>query len=313
MSPQQDPITELDLMAYADGLLDPSRRREVEAHLLLIPDDRALVEEIVAQNVALRAGLEAIADEPVPPRLAAVLRREPRSIVRPMAQVASIAAIAVLSGLGGWWLGALDQSRAHHPFLQGFAANPADSLTELPETLAGEPVALAGEGASAPAAVDSVQSTPPWFADQVVLELRAPDLGAAVAMPHWQRLIEIDGRPTVQLELAGPEGTRLSLYLQTRPSTEAPDVNVVEEAAGSTAYWQDGPLLWALTGETDGGSLEAMARQISGAVQLEPRLEPLEAELTRLGRPTWQAEAVASVPESMPVTEAPQPIALVGG
>lgn len=274
MSGAHDPITELDLMAYADGRLDPLRRREVEAHLAAAPEDAATVEAIIEQNRTLREALAGVAEEPIPARLEAVLRGEPPQPRRPWPQVAAVATLLVASGLGGWWVGArgTDQTAAPPVFLQALAPEPAG---ESVHTGLDAPIAPLGNG-------EMVETSPPWFSDRVTLELTAPSLGASFAAPEMQRLVDIEGRPTVRFEIAGPDGRPLALYLQTRPSAAEGDVHLVDDPTGATAYWRDGPLVWALKGEVGQSELEALAKRIGAAIELAPRLGPVDAEHTSL-------------------------------
>lgn len=289
MSFDHHEITEFDLMAHADGRLDAARRRAVDAYLAGNPDARALVEAFAAQNERLRRALDPIAAEPVPDRLAAVLERTERQRAPAMLRAASIVGLAVMSGLGGWWLGASDRQPALQPggsvppaFLAGFEASPPSSgmLGSL-EPLRRGPVETRADDAGLPEP-NLVERAAPWFTDRVTVELKAPALGASVAGPELQRLVTIDGEPTVRFELAGPDGRTMALYLQTRTSPTSPDIHIVESPTGSTAYWQDGPLLWALTGEVEGAELEALARDIGTAIDLEPRLGTADAEHTGL-------------------------------
>jgi anti-sigma factor RsiW len=288
MSFSHDQITELDLMAYADGRLDAVRHRVVEAHLAQDPEARALVEAFVRQNESLRRALDPIAAEPVPSRLQAVLERPERPSLRPMLQAASVLGLALLSGLGGWWVGTTSSPTAGTPptFLAGLEGNSFSSpILDSLEPLGRPQVEPRAAGAGLPEHGPEprmIERAAPWFTDRVTVELVAPTLGASVASPELQRLVEIDGKPTVRFELAGPDGRAMALYLQTRPSTAAPDIHLVETTTGSTAYWQDGPLLWALTGEVEGADLVALARHIGTAIDLEPRLGTADAEHTNL-------------------------------
>ena len=63
------PITEEDLHAWMDGLLDPEREGEVRAYLDAHPDVAARFEGYRACDAALRACLADVAEEPVPARL----------------------------------------------------------------------------------------------------------------------------------------------------------------------------------------------------------------------------------------------------
>ncbi|HET9977664.1 MAG TPA: zf-HC2 domain-containing protein [Burkholderiaceae bacterium] len=67
-------IDDLRLMAYADGELDAASRAEVEAALRADTALSARVAEMVALRTRLQVGLGAELDEPVPDRLAGLLR-----------------------------------------------------------------------------------------------------------------------------------------------------------------------------------------------------------------------------------------------
>lgn len=310
MSWRHDPITDLDLMAYADGQLDAARRLTVEAHLATHPEDRAMVEAIMAQNAALRTALAGIAEEPVPERLKAVLEREPRPLWRPTLQAASVLALVSASAAGGWWLGQGGGVAGVAPpaFLAGL------DLDAEPDEL----VTIDSTGAVPALAEEAVQLSPAWLADAVSLRLAAPGLGAAFSAPELQRLVEADGRPTVHFALDDPDGRRLSLYLQTRPATAPAQVRLAEGTSAAhgrpAAYWQDGPLVWALTGDVQGADLRDLAERIAVAIELVPSLGAIEAELTRHAD---GIEPVQVSAEEMPPPPPPAlqllPIELAGG
>jgi anti-sigma factor RsiW len=313
MSWRHDPITDLDLMAYADGQLDAARRQTVEAHLAATPTDAAMVEAIMAQNAELRASLSGIAEEQVPERLKAVLERDPEPLLRPLLKVASVLALMATSGLGGWWLGqGPDRQTATPP---AFLAGMAPDL---------EAIGRGTADADAPVAAvagEAVETPMPWLADQVALTLAAPSLGASFVSPELDRLVDGDGRPTIRFKLAGPEGRQLDLYLQTRKPTVPADVRLVEAGAethgGTAAYWQDGPLVWALTGDIAGQELVTLARTIAMAIELEPNLGAIDAELTSLDGPNAPVQLSADDPQSLPTRALPSlerlPIELIGG
>ena len=63
------PITEDDLHAYTDHVLDSTRQAEVMAYLDAHPDVAQRVAKFSSQREMLRAALAPIADEPIPPQL----------------------------------------------------------------------------------------------------------------------------------------------------------------------------------------------------------------------------------------------------
>ena len=65
----QQPVTEADLHAYADGLLAPARQAEIDAFLSACPSERQRVDDWRAQNRALKQLLNPVMAEPLPLRL----------------------------------------------------------------------------------------------------------------------------------------------------------------------------------------------------------------------------------------------------
>jgi hypothetical protein len=57
------------LMAYADGELDPVRRKEVEALLERDPEARAMVRKFRESTDLLKGGLDTVLEQPIPQRL----------------------------------------------------------------------------------------------------------------------------------------------------------------------------------------------------------------------------------------------------
>jgi anti-sigma factor RsiW len=98
------PITEDDLHAYVDGVLEPERLAEVATYLEGHADVAARVAGYAAQRELLRGALAPIADEPLPPRLN--LSRMIENRRRPLWLTWRAAAAALLlvsiGGLSGW-------------------------------------------------------------------------------------------------------------------------------------------------------------------------------------------------------------------
>ena len=87
MTDHRPAVRAIDLMAYADGLLDadPERKAEVETYLRQHPEEDARVRDYAAQNDAIRRLYRPVLSAPVPERLRAALddrcRRDRKSVV----------------------------------------------------------------------------------------------------------------------------------------------------------------------------------------------------------------------------------------
>lgn len=111
------------LMAYADGELDPVQAQAVERLLQDDPEARAIVERFRQTREQLAPGLDPLLDEPVPQRLIDAIRQHPGPapaaeplatppVARPAANdrwywpsLATAASVALVVGLvaGRWW------------------------------------------------------------------------------------------------------------------------------------------------------------------------------------------------------------------
>ena len=97
------PVTEADLHAYADPLLDPARHVEIDAFLHAHPAERERVDDWRAQNLALKQMLDPVLSEPLPLRLP--LKPAPGAGWQewPWRSLAAGVAIAVVSTGSAWW------------------------------------------------------------------------------------------------------------------------------------------------------------------------------------------------------------------
>lgn len=98
------PVDENDLHAFVDGLLDATRRQEVQDHLDRHPADAAMVASLSMQRQLLRSTLAPIADEPVPERLQIHSLLAQRDAPQPWRwRMAAAVVMALGTGtVGGW-------------------------------------------------------------------------------------------------------------------------------------------------------------------------------------------------------------------
>src|SRR5258708_24343408 len=104
------PITEDDLHAYVDRVLEPERQAEVAAYLGDHPDVAKRVAAFADQRDQLRAALAPIAEEPLPPELnlsRIIENRARRPSVARWAMAAML--LLIIGGPRGWgWRGRAD-------------------------------------------------------------------------------------------------------------------------------------------------------------------------------------------------------------
>jgi anti-sigma factor RsiW len=104
------PITDEELHAYVDGLLDAERRAAVDRYLRAQPEVAQRTNIYSTQRNEIRMALAARANEPIPASLSLNRLVEARLARRPARwRVAAVAAMVVLAfglgGAGGWYFG----------------------------------------------------------------------------------------------------------------------------------------------------------------------------------------------------------------
>ncbi len=249
-------ITELDLLAYADGRLEPARARQVEAALARDPELRAKVADFARQNRELSAQFDAYAQAPLPERLARVLahdrdRPQRRQVRRTLARAAAVALVALAAGTGGWTLGRLDARRsAGEPDAQVLAGAAALHETDRP-------------GATAAARRTSAQPLT-WFADRIALELQLPDLrDRGFALVSKER-VDLAGTQGLRLRYTAPSGRHLDVFLKSRWRQRASPLATHRRGDVALAHWMDGPLRVVVAGD---GDARATVRRLAAALR----------------------------------------------
>ena len=130
------------LAAFVDGELTPEEAAQVVLHLADHPDDQALVDEMVAANLALQRAFGAPMAEPVPPAILATLGMGQVVILRRRAVplwgallgaglAAAAAVVAMLPGDGvGLGVGPVAEGTALHQVLTARASGDATALAD---------------------------------------------------------------------------------------------------------------------------------------------------------------------------------------
>jgi anti-sigma factor RsiW len=100
-------IDDLELLAYADGLLeaDATRKSQVEERLSRCPALAERVRAYQAQTEALRKAYNARMYEAVPDRLRAALKCNAEPRIRGWARAAALALLVAASSVSGWLVG----------------------------------------------------------------------------------------------------------------------------------------------------------------------------------------------------------------
>lgn len=245
--PDKTEISDWDLLAYADGRLEPARAHVVEAALAEDPDLRAKVADFARQNAALAAQYDAYMQAPLPERLARLLDDAPprRAGTRGLRRVAAMLLAVLGAGAAGWYLGDAG-GNAQRDALAGFLDEAAAIHQRAAEGRAG-----AVDLASAP---DGRPLN--WFSDRVSLELKVPDLRDEGYALVDKRRVTLDGVEGVYLRYLADESQPLAVFLRSRWTRRPSDVDVLRREGVDLAYWMDGPLSVVVASEGPGHGAE---------------------------------------------------------
>lgn len=291
MTTHRHRIDEDEFQAFVDGDLTPERRRAVMAYLAAEPDEAARMGDYRTLNESLHLLYDEVLHEPLPERLKAerYLGGVPwlercqgwigMGVHGLVPQLAGLAALALVSGSGGWWL----HAHYHKPDVETpamtFARQAASAHLLFAPDLR-HPVEFGA---------DQQDSLLLWLSERVGHAIRAPSLQEIGYVLVGGRLLPSAGQAAAQLMFERPEDAkRVTLYIRGRwGAAEASPLSQVHEGSVSYAgeggismvYWIDGPLAYALIGEMDREQLFATAKTIQQQLQM-PTLPPPTPEQT---------------------------------
>lgn len=246
------PITEDDLHAYVDRVLEPERQAEVAAYLDDHPDVAKRVAAFTDQRDLLRAALAPIAEEPLPPELnlSRIIEQQTR---RPSVLQWAIAAMLLLSvgGISGWTLhGALPSSPVGLVALAQEAT--ASYNVYAPDRV--RPVELR--------ASDTAQLVE-WVSGRLHRTVKVPDLGSSGYRLMGGRLIATEHGPAAMFMYDDDHGSRIVVL--TRPMSSA-DQNapMTSQSHGNVGgfAWADDGVGYSLVGHGAPESLRPIANEV---------------------------------------------------
>jgi anti-sigma factor RsiW len=247
------PITEEELHAYVDELLDAARRKEVEAYLAAHPDVAHSVAGYVRQRDMLRAAFAPIAEEPVPPQLNLARLVEARwqpSRLKPWRAAAAALLLFGLGGAGGW-------------SLHGTGTAPV-GITALAQEAAFN-YAVFGDDHVHPVEFNPGQSGQlmDWISTRLNVSLKLPDLSASGYRFMGGRLVATAHGPAGLLMYDNDLGNRLVMFV--RPMDVDKDTKTMTQSASGTMTgfsWAHDGIGYSLVGTASPDVLHPLANQI---------------------------------------------------
>lgn len=250
------PITEDDLHAYADQLLEPERRAQVATYLEAHPDVAKRVAAFSDQRDHLRSALAPIADEPLPARLnLSRIIETRRQHTSPLWRAVAAMLLIGIGGASGWIARGLTPTSPSG--LIALAQEAADSFKVFePDRV--RPVEI--RASDGPQLVQ-------WLSNRLNQPVKVPDLTTAGYRLMGGRLIATSHGPAAMFMYDDDRGDRLVVL--TRPmllDKNAPMTpQLREDVAGFT--WADGGMGYSLVGRSAVESLRPIANEVRRQAQ----------------------------------------------
>lgn len=249
----QQPVTEADLHAYADGLLAPARQADIDAFLGARPSERQRVDDWRAQNRALKQLLNPVMAEPLPLRLPLAPAAAPAWHAWPWRSLAAGLAMVVISSGSAWWgRGAYDSHQqrmaaAQTGTLRGFAQRAAIAhVVYSPDVR--RPVEVGAE---------QEQALVAWLTKRMGATVRPPDLRSLGYRLIGGRLLPGNTEPVAQFMFERAQGDRLTLYVTREDVGRETAFKFGQEGPVNVFYWVDQNFGYALS---SGASRQEMLR-----------------------------------------------------
>jgi len=291
MTDHRHAVRDIDLMAYADGLLDadPKRKAEVEIHLRQHPEEAARVRDYVAQNEGIRRIYDLMLTEPVPERLWNVLESRREWAMGPVARAAIAAGVILVAGFMGWMIGQRGQSDRWP--LQDFIEQTLMTY-ERPSLVSND-----GSEHTIDQTMETTSQPLDWLSYRIAMPLHPPDLTSEGFTLVQNHLVSGNGPQVAQATYAAAGGRRLSLFLRTRWQDEVPQFRFAENDGVTMVYWLEGALVYALVGQLDRQEMMDVVQTLRASIRQQSQ-DPMPQMNTTAGPETSQI-----APEATPIQD----------
>jgi anti-sigma factor RsiW len=232
-----EPVTELDLQAYADGKLPDERSAAVAAWLAAHPEDAERIESYRRLAEELRSTYDAVLHEPVPERLRHAVRP---ARMRGYARVAAWMVLGVaLGALAGWQLHSMRSTPAPAVDTAATMARRAAVAHAIYSPEVRHPVEVGA---------DQEAHLVTWLSKRLGTQLRAPKLEGVGYSLVGGRLLPGENGPVAHFMYQCNRGTRVTLYVRSdMASNRSTAFRYAREGTVGVFYWVDGRSGYALS------------------------------------------------------------------
>lgn len=236
------------LHAYVDGEVPAELRAEIEMRLARDPEAALSVEAWRSQKLLIREAFDPILDEPLPDRLANVLKRQPAGLSWPLGIIAAALALVLLGGAAGWFV-------AEH-------AGTLETRSLAAEALAAHQVFAAEVRHPVEVGAEESDQLATWLSKRLGHALKLPDLTPEGYTLLGGRLLAVEGRPAAQLMYEDQSKRRITIFLASNTGRGETAIRIEQNGPLSACYWLDGPFGFAVAGELDRERLMGLAHAV---------------------------------------------------
>lgn len=242
-------ISDGDLHAYVDGVLDEARRAAVEAHLATHPDRAVEVDVWRRQNETLRALYHPAGEEAVPSRLGSYrIDRDLRMASGRRWRMAAAAVVLIaLGGLGGWYGRDL------------FALAPGGAVPLVDEAIAAHSLYAREVVHPVEVRADQKAHLAAWLSKRLDRPLNIPDLRDQDFDLVGGRLLPAAQGPAAQFMYEDKAGHRVTLYVVPATNQRESAFRYVRLDKLESFFWADEAISCALVGDLPRDALRRIA------------------------------------------------------
>ncbi len=245
------PITEDDLHAHVDGVLESERQAEVTAYLESHPDVAKRIAGFADQRELLRKALAPIADEPLPPQLNLSRIIESRQQRRlPFGWAVAAMLMLSIGGLSGWVMRGTVQASSG-----GVAALAQEAAYSYqvyaPDRV--QPVEMR--------ATDSAQLVQ-WVSNRLHQPVKLPDLTTSGYRLMGGRLIATSHGPAAMFMYDDDRGQRLVVLTRPMATDQSAPMALHSQDNVAGFAWADGGMGYSLVGQAAAESLKPIANEV---------------------------------------------------
>jgi anti-sigma factor RsiW len=264
MSEMQGP-GDTELHAYLDGELAPADRARVDTWLETHPEGAERLDGWRRDRDAVAALYLETLHEPLPERMAEVLRQAPQQRPEPESGSWMRAAAAILllvAGAAAGWIGhdvtaSQDAgTRAGNKFVHNAVSAHVVFTKERRHAVE----VMAGKE-------EDEKHLVRWLSRRLGRPLNPPSLNEAGFTLVGGRLVADDGGPAAQFMYEGAAKNRLTLYVRSARNEEGTAFRIVTDRDVSAFYWIDRTYAYALVGRIDRARLVPLGQMVYAHLQ----------------------------------------------